>query len=228
MAHRLSPFSAVIFDMDGTLLDTENVFKTIVYDVAGGLGFDMREEVHLAMIGASHERTSELLVEAYGVAFPYPLFDEMCRERMHERMEREVPVKTGAREMLAALRSRGIPMAVATSSRGRHALPHLERAGLLDMFATVVTRDDVVHPKPHPEPYLLAAGRLGVDPGHCLAVEDSHAGVHAAHAAGMQTVMVPDLVHPTDEIAALGIAVLESLHHLREAAFPELDRVSST
>jgi HAD superfamily hydrolase (TIGR01509 family) len=228
MVHRISPFSAVVFDMDGTLLDTENVFKDIVYDVAGGLGYEMTDTVHLAMIGTSHERTSELLVEAYGVTFPYPLFDEMCRERMHERMERDVPVKTGAREMLAELRARGIPMAVATSSRVHHARTHLGRAGLLDLFSTVVTRGDVVHPKPDPEPYLLAATRLGVDPKRCLAVEDSHTGVHAAHAAGMQTVMVPDLVHPTDEIAALGVAVLESLHHLREAAFPELERVSST
>lgn len=228
MKLRFSPFSAVVFDMDGTLLDTENVFRSIVYEVADGLGYVMREEVHLAMIGASHERSTELLVEAYGVSFPHQLFDEMCHARMRERMEREVPVKTGAREMLAALRERGLPIAVATSSRARSAQEHLGRAGLLDLFSTVVTRDDVVNPKPDPEPYLLAASRLGVDPRLCLAVEDSHSGVRAAHAAGMQTVMVPDLVHPTDEIAALGIAVLESLHHLREAAFPELERASRT
>ena len=83
----------------------------------------------------------------------------------------------------------------------------------------MVTRDDVVNPKPHPEPYLIAAERLGVDPTRCLALEDSHSGVHAAHAAGMQTVMVPDLVGPTDEIVALCAAVLDSLHHLRDAAF---------
>src|SRR5690606_14994890 len=112
-----------------------------------------------------------------------------------------------------------IPAAVATSSRNPHARTHLGAAGLLDLFETVVTRDDVVNPKPHPEPYLTAARRLGVDPLHCLALEDSNAGVRAAHAAGMQTVMVPDLVHPDAAIRALGVAVMESLDHVRLAAF---------
>ena len=89
-----------------------------------------------------------------------------------------------------------------------------------DLFQAVVTRDDVANPKPHPEPYLTAAARLGVPPGDCLAIEDSHSGVRAAHAAGMQTVMVPDLVLPTDEIAALCAAVMESLHAVHAAVFP--------
>ena len=217
---RLQPFEAVIFDMDGTLLDTESVFRTIVFEVCTELGFEMTDAVHMSMVGGSHERTNQLLVEAYGVAFPYTLFDERCRIMMRERSHGGVPVKQGARELIGELRERGIPTAVATSSRQPHAHTHLGAAGLLDLFETIVTRDDVLHPKPHPEPYLTAARRLGIDPLHCLAVEDSHAGVQAAHAAGMQTVMVPDLVHPSEEIRALGIAVLDSLDHVRLAAFP--------
>lgn len=216
---RLQPFQAVIFDMDGTLLDTESVFKTIVFEVCTELGFEMTDAVHMSMVGGSHENTNRLLVEAYGVAFPYTLFDERCRVIMRERSHGGVPVKPGAHALIGELRERGIPTAVATSSRQPHAHTHLGAAGLLDLFETVVTRDDVLHPKPHPEPYLTAARRLGVDPLHCLAVEDSHAGVRAAHAAGMQTVMVPDLVHPNEDIRALGIAVLESLDHVRLAAF---------
>jgi HAD superfamily hydrolase (TIGR01509 family) len=220
MTPRASDIQAVVFDMDGTLLDTELVFKSIVYEVADGLGFEMRDDVHLAMVGSSHETTQGILVEAYGVTFPYTLFDEQCRVIMKERMADAVPVKTGVFEILSELRDRRIPMAVATSSRAPHAITHLGSAGLLDMFDTIVTRNDVENPKPHPEPYLLAASRLRIDPVHCLALEDSHSGVRAAHAAGMHTVMVPDLVPPTAEIVGLCHAVMDSLHQVRERYFP--------
>lgn len=216
----LRPFQAAIFDMDGTLLDTEAVFRDIVYDVCAELGFEMTDNVHRSMVGSSHEHTSRLLIEAYGVSFPYSLFDEKCRVIMRERSHAGVPVKPGAVEFVTELRQRGIPTAVATSSRNPHAAHHLGAAGLLDLFETVVTRDDVVHPKPHPEPYLTAAKRLGIDPAHCLALEDSHAGVHAAHAAGMQTIMVPDLVGPDARIEALGVSIVQNLMLVHHAAFP--------
>jgi HAD superfamily hydrolase (TIGR01509 family) len=215
---RLKPFEAVIFDMDGTLLDTESVFRTIVFEVCEELGFPMTDAVHLSMVGGSHERTNQLLLEAYGVSFPYALFDQRCRTIMGGR-DAPVPLKPGAHAFVSELRQRGIPTAVATSSRRDHAHHHLGSTGLLDLFDTVVTRDDVIAPKPDPEPYLTAASRLGVDPLACLALEDSHAGVRAAHAAGMQTVMVPDLVGADDELRALGIAVIESLEHVHLAAF---------
>lgn len=215
----LSPFTAVVFDMDGTLLDTELVFREIVWDVSRSLGFTMTDEVHLGMVGASHEASNRLLVEAYGVSFPYAQFDAECRRIMKGRMAEAVPVKAGVPELLGELRQRRIPMAVATSSRSPHALGHLGTAGLLGMFETIVTRDDVVNPKPNPEPYLLAASRLGLPPGDCLAIEDSLMGVRAASASGMQTVMVPDLVPPTDEVRALCRAVMGSLHDVRAAAF---------
>jgi len=224
---QLNPFDAVIFDMDGTLLDTELVFKTIVFDVAGSLGYEMTEAVHLAMVGSSHEASNAMLVETYGVSFPYAVFDEKCREMMHERMAETVPVKAGARELLLELKARGLPRAVATSSRSQHAFGHLGRAGLLDLFDTIVARDDVENPKPHPEPYLLAAARLGYRPERCLALEDSHSGVRAAHAAGMQTIMVPDLVKPTAEIEGLCVAVLTSLKDVHRLALPPLAAVAT-
>jgi HAD superfamily hydrolase (TIGR01509 family) len=216
----LAPFKAIVFDMDGTLLDTESVFRDIVYEVTAGLGFTMTETIHLSMVGSSHETTNQLLVEAYGVAFPYAMFDDQCRGLMRQRMHTHAKLKPGVPELLDELRARRIPAAVATSSRSHHALTHLGAAGILSAFRAVVTRDDVTNPKPHPEPYLLAARHLGLDPRTCLAVEDSHSGVRAAHAAGMQTIMVPDLVSPSEEIAGLCAAVLESLHHLRTSAFP--------
>jgi len=172
------------------------------------------------MVGSSHERTSQLLIEAYGVSFPYSLFDEKCRVVMRERSHAGVPLKPGVREFIAALHENNIPTAVATSSRNPHARHHLGAAGLIDLFDTIVTRDDVINPKPHPEPYLMAAGRLAMKPEDCLALEDSFAGVRAAHAAGMQTIMIPDLVAPSEEIQSLGITIMESLVLVHKAAFP--------
>lgn len=215
----LLPFAAVVFDLDGTLLDTELVFREALYDSSGSFGVTMTDELHLGMVGTSHEVSDQLLVEAYGVSFPTDLFNAACGRYMTARLATSVPVKPGVPEFLTELKARRIPTAVCTSSRAPHTLGHLGTAGLLDMFTTIVTRDDIQNPKPHPEPYLLAARRLATEPADCLAIEDSLSGVRSAAGAGMQVVMVPDLVQPTPDVRALCRAVMGSLHDVRAAAF---------
>jgi beta-phosphoglucomutase-like phosphatase (HAD superfamily) len=136
---------------------------------------------------------------------------------MQDLMESEgIGLRPGAREWLAFVIELGIPLGLATSS-GPVAVR--ERLGeLLPLFAAIATRADVEHGKPHPDLYLEAAARLGIEPGMALAVEDSPAGTQAALAAGMPVVVVPDLIAPPDDLAAHVVGVFPSLDALRETA----------
>ena len=134
---------------------------------------------------------------------------------MQRLLETGVPVKAGAAELIGDLAARKLPMAVATSTVRRIAEHHLERAGLLDHFIAVCTREDVTRGKPHPDLFLKAASDLGVRAERCLVLEDSYQGVRAAHAAGAMPIMVPDLLPATDELRGLCVAVVRDLHDVR-------------
>jgi HAD superfamily hydrolase (TIGR01509 family) len=127
-----------------------------------------------------------------------------------------VALKAGVVELLDHLDAAMIPRAVCTSSSHAAVQRTLGPSGILPRFQTVVAAGDYAHGKPSPDPFLTAADRLDIPPEHCLALEDSHNGVRAAHAAGMMTVMVPDLLSPTDEMHAKCLAIAQSLHHVRE------------
>ena len=211
------PIEAVVFDMDGTLIDSEAVFRTALFNTCTELGFEMTPDVHLSILGGTAENTRRVLADAFGAAFPFSHFYERCTLNIQAELGRNpMRAKRGAQDLLRFLDQSGIAMAVASSSRLIHASNHLDKVGLLPFFRTVVTRDDVANPKPHPEPYLTAAGRLGVDPARCVAVEDSPTGVRAATAAGMRTILVPDMQKPSSEIAALCALVLEDLAQAHE------------
>jgi len=221
MLHRIE---AVVFDMDGVLLDTETVYREAAFHAAARIGIDWTDEIHRLTIGVPGDTADRMMREKFGAAFPLDEFYIHWRAFLDEAWTRGIPVKPGVVEFLDHLAARKLPAAVATSSGRRIAEDHLGKAGLLPRFSALVTRDDVTHGKPHPEPFLTAASRIRVAPEACLALEDSHNGVRAAHAAGMVTIMVPDLLDPIAEIEALCFAIIGDMHGVRE----QMERASSS
>ncbi len=205
-------FDAVIFDLDGTLLDTERVAQAAFFTTCDELGVAPREDLLLRCVGAAAPIARRVIEEGYGPGLDSEAFFAAWSRNFTQLGEvTATPLKPGALALLDAVEQLGLPMAVATSSGTSHAIEKLRRAGVLDRVRTVSGADQVENPKPDPEVYLRAAAYLGVDPTACLAVEDSEYGVRAAHAAGMTVIQVPDMTQPTADLRALGHIVLASL-----------------
>jgi len=206
------PVEAVLFDMDGLLLDTEAVYIVALQAAARTLGREMPLDFCHSMIGVPGRECNVMIQEFYGDGFHIDEFRQQYSGHARRLLETRIPPKPGVVELLDFLAGRGLPLAVATSAGRRTAEHHLGRAGLLDRFSAVATRDDVERPKPHPDVYLEAARRLGVAPARCVAFEDSSVGLAAAHAAGAMAFMVPDILEPLPEVRAKCVDVLADLH----------------
>ena len=203
---------AVLLDMDGTLLDTERVYFDSLVGALNAFGYtDGVEALCHSMVGLPGPDCEAMLQARYGASFPLPEINKAYAIRRDETFAAGLPLKAGAVELLDALRGNECPMAIVTSSSRRTADAHLTLAGIRDRFEMILTRDDVTRGKPSPDLYLLAASRLRVKPELCVAVEDSNHGVTAAHAAGAITIMVPDILPPTDESRARCVAVVPDL-----------------
>jgi len=208
----LRDITAVIFDMDGLLLDSERVALATFVDACREFGFEPDVEVYYRCIGGNDVRTRQILTEGYGRRFP---FDDI-NERWHSNYEdvaanRPFPLKPGALRLLQFLEARRIRKAVVTSTRRESAIRKVSNAGLLQFFEFVIGGDEIRRSKPDPEIYLTACRRLREIPEHCLALEDSDNGVLSASAAGLQVIQVPDMLEPSSEVKTLGHTILPSL-----------------
>ena len=201
---------AVIFDMDGLLVDSERAILDCWRSVAAEQALPLDDELWLSMVGMHDAACTELLIRLLGPAKAERLSVD-CKHRYELRVEQGLPLKDGAAELLDALSARGVPLAIATSTRRARALVKLARCGIDHHFSAVATSSDIAHPKPAADIYLLAASRLGVAPEACVALEDSELGVRAAAAAGMDVIQVPDLV-PASALSRSLARVAASLH----------------
>ena len=207
---------AVVFDMDGLLFDSESVYRDAMMATARDAGFEMPNDLFLKLVGIPWAGNITLLLDHYGPEFDHEAFRKEATRRFHLVADAEICLKTGVVEILDTLDVLRLPRAVATSSMHPTVQHHLGQHGLLGRFDALVAQGDYARGKPAPDPFLAAAARLGVAPRDCLALEDSHNGVRAAAAAGMMTIMVQDMLDPTEEIESLCVRIARDLHEVRE------------
>jgi HAD superfamily hydrolase (TIGR01509 family) len=191
---------AVLFDMDGTLVDSEIIWDTGVEELAGLLGGALDPEVRSRMVGTNEDASVVMLLESLGIPLTEtPHHQTWLRTRMKELFAAGVAWKPGARELLLECRAAGIPTALVTSTPRELADIIIGHVGP-DNFDLTVCGDEVERPKPDPVPYLAAAAKLGVDIERCVVIEDSVSGTSSALAAGAVTLAVPGDVELPAEI----------------------------
>jgi HAD superfamily hydrolase (TIGR01509 family) len=205
---------AVVFDLDGVLIQSEEVWDAVRERYVRERGGRYDEEVQRAMMGMSAPEWSRYLHEEAGVPAAPQQIDREVVALMLEAYRRELPLLPGAVEAVTRTAAH-FPLGLASSSNREIIAAVLEAAGIAECFAAVVSSEEVARGKPAPDVYLEAARRLDVPPQRCAAVEDSHAGIRSAKAAGMHVIAIPNPSYPPDEEALAAadatIATLEEL-----------------
>lgn len=205
-----SALQAVLLDLDGTLVDTEGFWWDVEREVFAELGHVLLEEHRQVVVGGPMSRSASYLIEVTGADITVPELSEELKTRFTARVEGGVPLMPGVRRLLTELAAHQVPMAVVSASH-RVNIEHMLRSLGPEHFALSVAGDEVAHTKPHPEPYLAAARRLGVDPTRCAVIEDTATGVTSAEAAGCKVVAVPS-VTPIEPAA--GRLVVDSVEKI--------------
>lgn len=189
---KLPDFDAVIFDMDGLVLDTESTYSLAWQQAAAAMGYDLSESFCLSLSGLHYRAVEQQLLALCGADFNLNEFNHLSADYWHRHVGANgIQVKKGFRLLLEHLINKEIPYCLATNSRALNAYECLELADLKNVFATIVTRDDVQQGKPEPDIFIKAAGLLNVNISRCLVLEDSHAGIAAAARAGAFSVFIP-------------------------------------
>ena len=208
---------AVIFDMDGVLIDTEKHYNAAWCQAATEAGFPFTREHALLLRSCEAKEGEKLMQGIFGPSFDYYAIRERRRELVRERLAQYgLEKKPGVEETLRFLRAKGIKTAVATATALDITKSHLTTIGVCDLFDSIVSAKNVAHGKPEPDVYLYACEQIGERPQDCMAVEDSPNGIMAAYRAGLRTVMVPDLTEPDEDLTKYLYACVNSLSDLCE------------
>ena len=208
---------AVIFDMDGVIFDSERLVLECWEEVGVKYHLEGMREAFLPCIGTNSVKTKEIMLERYGMDFPYDEFTREASILFHGIADQGgLPVKTGVRELLTYLKGHEVPIAIASSTRLAVVTQELVQAELYEFFSVVMGGDQLKRSKPEPDIYLMTCEKLGVRPAHAYAIEDSYNGVRSAHSAGMKPIMVPDMLSPTEEMREKSVIILDNLLQVRD------------
>jgi HAD superfamily hydrolase (TIGR01509 family) len=209
-----SEIAAVVFDLDGVLLDSEAAWVEVKRAFTEENGGHWKRSAELDMLGMSSTEWSRYMHDELGVPVPPERISSEVAGRLVEQYRQRLPLLPGALEAVRSL-AREWPLALATSSNRNVIDLVLEEADIADAFAATVSSEEVARGKPAPDVYLDAAQRLEVDPGACVAIEDSSNGIRSAHAAGMAVIAIPNRDFPPEpDSLALAAVVLDSLEQL--------------
>ena len=206
----------VVFDMDGVLFDTQKLYIKAWHEVADILGIPNISEPAYLCIGRNENDQTEILDKYYPDGFPYEEFKKMKREKLLSYVEKDVPLMNGTKEILEYLKEIGARVAIASSTRQSVIRHHLELTGLTEYFEKIISGDMVTYSKPAPDIYLLACKELNIEPSEAFAVEDSYNGIRSAAAAGLKTIMIPDMQPFNEEMENLVYGCYDSLIEFKE------------
>lgn len=203
---------AVLFDMDGTLIDTEKYYRIFWPKALAQFGYHMTDEQVLFMRSLGRPFAPKQLKEWFGEELDYYAVRDCRKQLMEEHLDRVgIELKPGAVEILEALKKRGILAAVATATDLERTEKYLRLVGLREYFDRLISATQVKEGKPSPDIYVYACEQLGLAPEECIAVEDSPNGVKSAYGAGCRVIMVPDQTEPDEELSKLLYACVDRL-----------------